>query len=59
MKKSWIEEARRRGKLKITDNHNCPFCNPEHETCVPTKVNACEKHQWVSRKWYEGIQEIR
>ena len=54
MKKSWIKEAVHRGELKITDNNNCPFHNPEHRTDVLTYVNACELHKWVSKKWFEG-----
>ena len=50
----WIKEALRRDELKITENNNCPFCNPEYRTDVPTKVNACELHKWVGKKWFEG-----
>jgi hypothetical protein len=49
----WIKEALRRGELNITENNNCPFCNPEHRTDVPTNVNACKLHKWVSKKWFE------
>lgn len=51
---SWIKEALRRGELKITENNNCPFHNPQHRTFIPTKVNACALHKWVSKKWFEG-----
>ena len=50
----WIEEALSEGELKITENYNCPFHNPEHGTDVETKINACEEHRWVSKSWYEG-----
>ena len=50
----WIEEALHRGELKITENNNCPFCNPERRTDIPTNVNACALHKWVSKKWFEG-----
>lgn len=50
----WIKEALRRGELKITENNNCPYCNPERRTDVPTNVNACRLHKWVSKKWFEA-----
>lgn len=49
----WIKRAIRKGELKITKNNNCPLCNPEHSTDVPTNVNACENHKWVSEKWFK------
>ena len=49
----WIKEALHRGELKITENNNCPFCNPEHRTDVSTCINACQHHKWVSKKWFE------
>lgn len=52
----WIEEALLQGQLKITENNNCPFCNPERRTDVPTKVNACKVHKWVSKNWYTGMK---
>jgi hypothetical protein len=55
----WIKEALRRGELKITENNNCPFCNPEHRADVPTNVNACEPHKWVSKKWLKRDLEKR
>jgi len=50
----WIEEALLKGELKITENRNCPFHNPEHKTNVKTKILACEEHKWVYKTWYEG-----
>jgi hypothetical protein len=50
----WIKEALRRGELKITENNNCPFCNPQHGRDIPTNVNACALHKWVSKEWFEG-----
>jgi len=28
--KGWIEKARKQGTLRITDNTECPYCNPMH-----------------------------
>jgi ribosomal protein L37AE/L43A len=50
----WVKEALLKGELKITENGNCPFCNPEHKTNVETKINACEEHKWVYKTWYEN-----
>lgn len=50
----WIRKALNQGKLRITDNYNCPFCNPQHRTDIDTNLNACKEHKWVSRKWYEN-----
>jgi hypothetical protein len=50
----WIREALFKDELKITENRNCPFHNPEHKTNVKTKINACEEHKWVYKAWYEG-----
>lgn len=50
----WIERALHQGKLKITDNNMCPFCNPEFRADGIAKVNACEEHQWVSEKWFKN-----
>ncbi len=49
----WVKEAKNQGTLKITENRNCPYCNLEHRTDVPTKINACVRHLWVNKKWYE------
>lgn len=57
MSKSWINEARKRGELKITTDFNCPFCNPEHRLDVPTKINACKRHKWANKNWFEGSKE--
>ncbi|MQY69184.1 MAG: hypothetical protein GH150_07405 [Hadesarchaea archaeon] len=46
--------ASQQGELKITENNNCPFCNPKRRIDVETKLNACEKHKWVSKAWYEN-----
>jgi hypothetical protein len=54
MKKSWIKEALLRGELKITENSNCPFHNPNHKPDIKTKIIACKEHKWVSKKWYES-----
>ena len=50
----WIKEVLLKGGLKITENHNCPFCNPSGRTDVKTKLNACKKHRWVNRTWDEN-----
>jgi len=50
----WIKEALLKDELKITENRNCPFHNPEHKTNVETKINACEEHKWVYKTWYEN-----
>ncbi|MFH0897546.1 MAG: hypothetical protein V1850_05825 [Candidatus Bathyarchaeota archaeon] len=58
----WVKEARAlllRGELRITENNNCPFCNPEHRTDVKTKLNACKEHKWVSKTWYENRFKIK
>lgn len=51
---TWIEDAMEKNELKVTNNNNCPICNPEHRTDVDTKVNACEQHKWTSRSWLQG-----
>ena len=28
--KGWIEKVRKQGTLRITDNTECPYCNPMH-----------------------------
>jgi len=50
----WIKAALLKGELKITENRNCPFCNPEHRTNVKTKINAHKEHKWVNKTWYEN-----
>ena len=51
--KSWIKQAQKQGVLRITENLNCPYCNPSHKDDVLTNVNACEEHLWVNKKWFE------
>jgi hypothetical protein len=50
----WIKKALLKDELKITENRNCPFHNPEHKTTVKTKILACKEHKWVYKAWYEG-----
>ena len=59
MSKGWVIEAFRKGELRITENRNCPFCNPEHKANVPTVLNAHEEHKWVSKEWFEPWLEAR
>ena len=54
--KGWIEKARKQGTLRITDNTEYPYCNPMHQTDISTQLNACEKHLWVSKKWFDGLE---
>jgi hypothetical protein len=51
----WMKEALHRGELKITENNHCPICNPTMASNKVTKLNACERHRWVSKKWFERI----
>ena len=51
---SWILDAISDDKLKKTDDRNCPFCNPGGGSDVPTKLNACKKHSWANRDWFEA-----
>lgn len=51
----WVRDARVQGKLSVTDEIMCPFCNPEKKYDVPTKLNACEKHLWVNDYWHKNI----
>lgn len=53
--KGWVQQAKTQGTLRITENRNCPYHNPMHQKNVPTQLNACEKHLWVSKKWFEGL----
>jgi ribosomal protein L37AE/L43A len=55
----WIEDAWKRGELKITEKMQCPICNPTMATNKETAINACEKHQWASEKWLEATYDIR
>jgi len=57
----WIEEAVRRGELKITENKSCPFCNLKCEinSFMKPKFNACSYHKWVSKKWYENKFKVK
>jgi hypothetical protein len=48
----WIKEAKKEGKLRITDNMQCPYCNPTNRADVPTKLNACGEHLWVNMQWF-------
>lgn len=45
----WTKEALLMGELKITENNNCPFCNPKRRTDVKTKLNAFKEHKWVNK----------
>lgn len=54
--KGWIERAKAQGRLRITENNNCPYHNPMHQKDVLTKANACEEHLWVSKKWFNGLE---
>jgi hypothetical protein len=57
MLKGWIKAALLKGELRITENNNCPFHNPEHRIDIETMLNACEKHKWASKIWYEEWKE--
>lgn len=48
----WPMKAFKDGTLKITRHMNCPFCNPERRSDVPTKLNACKDHLWVNEYWF-------
>jgi len=54
--KGWVQRAKAQGRLRVTENSNCPYCNPMHQTDIPTQLNACEKHLWVSKKWFDGLE---
>ena len=54
----WIEDAWHRGELRITENNYCPSCNPTMASNKPTALNACQKHQWVSKKWFERTFDL-
>jgi hypothetical protein len=54
----WIIKARQQGTLRITDNNNCPFHNPNHRLDIPTQINACEKHLWASKIWFDGERKF-
>jgi hypothetical protein len=41
--RSWIREAKKLVTLKITENWNCPFCNPTRDVKTLMMGNACEK----------------
>jgi hypothetical protein len=51
---SWIKEASLKHDLRISENRNCPFCNPKHRTDVPTKLWAHKEHKWTNKTWYEN-----
>lgn len=53
--KGWVQQAKAQGTLRITKTRNCPYCNPMHRKDAPTQINACEKHLWVNKKWFEGL----
>ncbi len=38
----WVKKASLKGELKITENRNCPFHNPEHKTNLKIEINACK-----------------
>lgn len=50
---SWLLPAYKSGKLRITTDRNCPYCNPEKREDVPTKLNAHREHLWASKDWFE------
>jgi len=52
---SWIRDALDRNELRITEHRNCPFCNPQRRLNTPTKLNACKRHKWVYKQWFDGM----
>jgi len=54
--KRWVEHAREQGRLRITEDKNCPYHNPMHQKDIPIQPNACEKHLWVSKKWFNRFE---
>lgn len=50
----WIKDSLQRGKLQITEDMICPFCNPTKDLNKPAQLNACKEHRWVNKRWFEG-----
>jgi hypothetical protein len=51
-KASWIRQAAEQGKLRVTDNKICPVHNPDGRDGLLPRVNACQEHLWVGKKWF-------
>ncbi len=49
----WLLPAYRSGKLRLTSDRNCPYCNPGKRTERATNLNACEDHLLVNKNWFE------
>lgn len=47
----WVKDALHSGKLQIMEGMLCPKCR---EKGIDT-LNACQKHKWASRGWFEGM----
>ncbi len=47
---AWVIDAYPRNELEIGEHHLCPHCKKNGEA----QLNACEKHKWASKRWFEG-----
>jgi len=46
---AWIKPALARKELEIGEHQKCPHYHPRGEALL----NACEKHKYVYRIWFE------
>ena len=46
--------GRRPDPSRITDHSVCPFCVQDGET---PKQQACQRHLWANRNWYEKYRQ--
>jgi len=55
----WLIRALEKGVMRVSNNRNCPYCNPSHRLDVPTTLNACKIHLWANKEWIQGGLESR
>ncbi len=46
---AWIIDAYARKTLEVGEHQLCPYCEKKGEA----QLNACEKHKWVWKWWFE------
>jgi len=46
---AWIKDALARNELEIGEHQICPHYHPRGEA----QLNACEKHKYVMKWWFE------
>jgi len=52
-------KALEEGKMRISNNRNCPYCNPSRRLDVSTTLHACKIHLWANKEWLQEWLESR